>query len=62
MWNENIRIRKIPKKCSNYAHMFQEAAADLTEVRLLLVEPLLQAFEELPLEAVDVLDVAENGA
>ena len=42
--------------------MFQEAAADLAEVRLLLVEPLLQTFEELPLEAVDVLDVAEDCA
>lgn len=41
--------------------MFQEAAADLTDVGLLLVELLLQPFQELPLEAVDVLDVAEDG-
>lgn len=41
--------------------MFQEAAADLTDVGLLLVELLLQPFQELPLEAVDLLDVAEDG-
>ena len=44
------------------AHVFQEAAADLAEVRLVFVELLLQALEELPLEAVDVLDVPEDGA
>lgn len=42
--------------------MFQEAAADLTDVGLLLVEFLLQPFQELPLEPVDLLDVAEDGA
>ena len=42
--------------------MFQEAAADLAQVRLVFVELLLQALEELPLEAVDVLDVPEDGA
>lgn len=41
--------------------MFQEAAADLADVGLLLVELLLQPFQELPLEAVDLLDVAEDG-
>lgn len=40
--------------------MFQEAGADLAEVRLLLVEPLLQTFQEPFLEAVDVLDVPED--
>lgn len=42
-------------------YVFQEAAADLTDVGLLLVELLLQPFQELPLEAVDLLDVAEDG-
>ena len=41
--------------------MFQEAAADLTEVWLLLVELLLQAFQKLPLEPVDVFNVAKDG-
>lgn len=31
-------------------------------MRLLLVEPLLQALEELLLEPVDLIDVAEDGA
>lgn len=44
------------------AYVFQEAAADLADVGLLLVELLLQPFQELPLEAVDLLDVAEDGA
>lgn len=43
-------------------YVFQKAAADLTDVGLLLVELLLQAFQELPLEAVDLLDVAEDGS
>lgn len=42
--------------------MFEEAAADLAEVRLLLVELLFQAFQELPLESVDLLNVAKDGA
>lgn len=42
--------------------MFEEAAANLTEVRLLLVELLFQAFQELPLEPVDVFNVAKDGA
>lgn len=42
--------------------MFKEAAADLAEVRLLLVELLLQAFQELPLESVDLLNIAKDGA
>lgn len=41
--------------------MFKEAAADLAEVWLLLVELLLQPFQELPLEPVDLLNVAEDG-
>lgn len=41
--------------------MFQEAAADLTEVRLLLVELLFQAFQELPLKSVDLLNIAKDG-
>lgn len=41
--------------------MFKEAAADLAEVRLLLVELLLQPFQELPLEPVDLLNVAKDG-
>ena len=41
--------------------MFKEAAANLTEMRLLLVELLLQAFEELPLEPVDLFNVAKDG-
>lgn len=41
--------------------MFKEAAADLAEVWLLLVELLLQPFQELPLETVDLLNVAEDG-
>lgn len=41
--------------------MFEEAGANFTEVWLLLVELLLQTFEELPLETVDLLDVAEDG-
>jgi len=44
------------------AHVLQEAAAHLAQVRLVLVELLLQALQEAPLEAVDVLDVAEDGA
>lgn len=42
--------------------MFEEAAADLAEVRLLLVELLFQAFQELPLESVDLLNIAKDGA
>lgn len=41
--------------------MFQEAAAYLAEMWLLLDEFLLQAFEEFPLESVDVLNVAKDG-
>lgn len=41
--------------------MFQEAAANLTEMRLLLVELLLQAFQELPLESVYLLNIAKDG-
>lgn len=44
------------------AYVFEEAAADLAEVRLLLVELLFQAFQELPLESVDLLNVAKDGA
>lgn len=43
------------------AYVFEEAAADLTDVRLLLVEFLLQAFQELPLESIDIFDVAKDG-
>lgn len=42
--------------------MFKEAAANLAEVRLLLVELLLQALQELPLESVDLFNVAKDGA
>lgn len=45
----------------NPSYMFQEAAANLTEMRLLLVELLLQAFQELPLESVYVLNIAKDG-
>ena len=43
-------------------HMFEEAAANLAEVRLLLVELLLQAFQELPLESVDLFNIAKDGS
>jgi len=46
---------------SGTAHLGQEAGADLAEVRLLLVVLALQLAQEQPLEAVDVLDVAEDG-
>lgn len=42
--------------------MFEEAAADLAEVRLLLVELLFQPFQELPLESVDLFNIAKDGA
>ncbi len=41
--------------------MFEEAAANLAEVRLLLVELLLQTFQELPLESVDLFNIAKDG-
>lgn len=41
--------------------MFEEAAANLAEVRLLFVELLLQAFQELSLESVDLFNVAKDG-
>lgn len=41
--------------------MLEEAAAYLAEVRLLLVELLLQAFQELSLESVDVFNIAKDG-
>lgn len=47
------------RRCS---YVLQEAGADLAEMGLVLVELLLQAFEELLLEAVDVFDVSKNGA
>lgn len=40
--------------------MFQEAASYLTEMGLLLVEHFLQAFQELSLKSVDLLNVAKN--
>lgn len=40
--------------------MFKEATADLAEVGLLLVEFLLQAFQELLLESVDVFNIAKD--
>lgn len=42
--------------------MLQETGTYFTQVRLFLVELLLKAFEELLLEAVDLLDVAKNGS
>lgn len=41
--------------------MFKEAAADLAQVWLFLVELLFQAFQELPLESVDLFNVAKDG-
>lgn len=43
-------------------NVFEEAAADLAEVRLLFVKLLFQVFQELPLESVDVFNVAKDGA
>lgn len=44
------------------AYVFEEAATDLAEVRLLLVEFLLQVFQELPLESVDIFNISKDGA
>lgn len=41
--------------------MLEKAGAYFTEVRLVFVVVLLQVSEELLLELVDVLDVAEDG-
>lgn len=45
--------------CGSY--VLQEAAANLAQVWLLLVELPLQVFQESLLEAVDVLDVPKDG-
>lgn len=42
--------------------MIQETTADLAEMWLLLVELFLQAFQKLPLESVDFLNVAKDSA
>lgn len=41
--------------------MLEKAGAYFAEVRLVFVVVLLQVSEELPLELVDLFDVAENG-
>lgn len=41
--------------------MFEETAANLAEVRLLFVKLLFQIFQELPLESVDIFNVAKDG-
>lgn len=41
--------------------MLEETRADLTEVRLLFVELLLQALEELLLKPVNLFNVAKYG-
>lgn len=43
------------------AYMFKEAATNLTQMWLLLVELLLETFEELPLESVDLFDIPKDG-
>lgn len=43
------------------AYMFKEAATNLTQMWLLLVELLLEIFEELPLESVDLFDIPKDG-
>ena len=42
-------------------YLLEETVADLTQVGLLLVVLLLKVLQKLPLELVDVLDVAEDG-
>lgn len=43
------------------AYMFKEAATNLTQMWLLLVELLLETFEEPPLESVDLFDIPKDG-
>ncbi len=43
------------------AYVFEEAAANLAEVRVLLIKLLLQTFQELPLEPVNLFNVAKDG-
>lgn len=40
--------------------MFKKAQAYLTEVWLLIVEPLFKAFQEHPLESVDLFNISKH--
>lgn len=58
-WSE--KLWNIFCELFHYAHMLEETATNLAEVRLLFVELLLQAFQELSLESVDLFDIAKDG-
>lgn len=60
--HRNTFLQAVSIDFCDSAYVFEEAAANLAEVRLLLVELLFQAFQELPLESVDLLNIAKDSA
>lgn len=56
-----MKVLRILIDFSDSAYLFKKAAANLAQVWLFLVELLLQTFEELPLESVDLFNIAKDG-